>query len=220
MYTWGFYEQNIAANQIITPGGTICVGAKFVGEPKKYFFSEWADGHKGMLEGLIGLIEEADAIVTYNGDKFDLPTLRGEYVLAGMPPPPPVASIDVYKTVKQFRFGLNKLDRIGRLLEIGQKVKHEGFPLWTAVMAGDPKAQRRMQRYCVQDVVLLEQLYNRLRPFIKNHPRLQETGDHTCAACGGTHLQKRGWSHSRASKAQRLVCTDCGHWQLGKRVKL
>lgn len=218
-YTWGHWDQNISAAQIIERGGTLCVGAKFVGDRKTVLLSVWEHGHEKMLAEIHAMMSEADAIVSYNGDRFDLPVLAGEYVLAGMLPPPPVPSIDLYRTVKGFRLGIHKLGYVGPLLEIGAKVKHEGFELWSLVMAGDAQAQRRMARYCKQDVVLTEKLYSRILPFIKNHPHLQAVPD-TCPACGSRNLHKRGWYSTRVFRTQRLNCQDCGHWHKGKREKL
>jgi uncharacterized protein YprB with RNaseH-like and TPR domain len=139
------------------------------------FYSDWGDGHQAMLESVHALLSEADAVVTYNGDRFDLPKLHGEFLVAGLPPPPPLTSIDVYKTMKKLGFLSNKLAFIGPLLTGEGKVKHEGHELWTRVMAGDPKAQAKMQRYCSQDVRLLEQVYDRCRPYIRNHPHMAMT---------------------------------------------
>lgn len=214
------FDENIGSEQIIEPGGTICIAAKYVGDKKKYFFSEWDDGKLPMLEGIHALMSEADAIVTYNGDKFDLPVLTGEFVLAGMNPPPPVTSIDVYRTVRGFRLGIHKLGYVGPLLQVGAKVKHAGFGLWKAVMAGDPKARATMRRYNIQDVVMLEKLYLRVLPFIKNHPHMGSTSKNGCPACSSTKVQSRGFRRTRCFKIQRLQCQDCGSWHQGTRTKV
>lgn len=213
------FDENVSADQIIAPGSTICVGAKFAGEKKVHLFTEWGDGYQSMLDQTHALMSEADAIVTYNGDKFDLPTLNGEFALAGMGPPTPTASIDVYKSVRKLRLGIHRLGYVGTRFGIGDKMKHEGFSLWTAVMAGDEKAQKRMERYCAQDVRLLEALYNKVLPFIRNHPHLRGRAG-ACPACGSTKVQSRGWQHNRATKVQRLHCQDCGSWHQGRRTKV
>jgi transposase-like protein len=33
-----------------------------------------------------------------------------------------------------------------------------------------------------------------------------------CPSCGGTHLQKRGFSIVGANSYQRFQCIDCGKW--------
>lgn len=218
-YVWRFWDENIGADQIIEPGGTIMVGAKWLGERGVTLLTEWEHGKSGMIAEINAMMCEADAIVTYNGDKFDLPILNGEFVLASMKPVAPAASIDVYKTVKGLKLGIHKLGYIGPLLKIGAKVKHEGFNLWKAVMDGCPKARKRMARYCIQDVRLLEALYIRVLPFIKNHPHLGG-GPDACPACGSKELERRGYRFTRCFKVQKVRCKDCGHWHTGKRVKI
>lgn len=120
---------------MIAPGGTICVGAKFVGDKQSFLFSEWEHGHQGMLDGIHDLMNQADAIITYNGDKFDLPILNGEFALAGMKPPAPATSIDVFKSVRRLKLGIHKLGYVGPRFGLGTKLTHEGFGLWKGVMA-------------------------------------------------------------------------------------
>lgn len=224
-YVWRLWDQNIALNQIVSPGGTICVGAKWLGSKEDIFFSEWEDGQQAMIEGMHALISEADAVVSYNGDKFDVPKLTGEFVRAGLKPPPPITSIDVFKTVRQLGFDSGKLDFVGPLLQLGRKIKHEGFTLWVKTMEGDPQAQKRMKRYCIQDVRLLERVYLKLRPYIKNHPHMAsliegKAAGEECGACGSTRVQKRGYRRTKHFSIQRLQCQDCGSWSTGTRKKI
>jgi RNase_H superfamily len=220
-YIWRAYgEQNVSVDQLIDAGGIICVGAKWLGEKKTYLYSDWEHGHVEMLVAIHEMLSHADAVVTYNGDRFDLPKLQGEFLLNGLGPTPPCTSIDVIKSVRKFGFFMNKLAFIGPLLAQGQKVDTGGFTLWTKVMAGDVKAEKKMAKYCVQDVVLLEKLYLRIRPFIKNHPHLGKVGAHQCGACGSTKVHSRGSRRTKAFKIQRLQCQDCSSWQDGTRKKI
>ena len=210
-YVWRMWDENIAPDQLIDHGGMLCFGAQWVGKKEVMFFSEWEHGRVGMAQAIKDLFEEADAVVTYNGDKYDIPKVTGEIVLAGLTPPPGVTSIDLLKTVKKFGFNMNRLAYIGPLLGLGAKVKHEGFNLWKDVLAGNEKARRKMERYCVQDVRLTTKMYQKLLPFIKNHPFLGEKV-HDCPACGGHTVQKRGFRRTRSFMIQRNQCQDCGHW--------
>lgn len=220
-YVWRAYgEQNIGVEQIAEDGGVICVGAKWLGDKETHLFSDWEHGHIQMLEKVHDMMSFADAVVHYNGDRFDLPKLQGEFLLNGLGPTPPCTSIDCIKAVRKFGFFMNKLAYIGPLLTVGDKIKHEGFSLWTKVMEGDEAAQKRMAKYCVQDVKLLEKLYLKIRPFIRNHPHMGHVGAYECGACGSTHVQSRGTRRTRAYKIQRLQCQACGSWQDGTRKKI
>lgn len=219
-YVWrAFGEQNIGTEQIIDAGSVICVGYKWLGDRDTHLVSDWEHGHNEMLRQVWIAMNEADAVITYNGDKFDLPKLQGEFLLAGLAPVAPQTSIDVVKAVRKFGFFVNRLAFVGPFLGVGAKIKHEGFDLWVKVMEGNPYAQRKMARYCKQDVKLLEKLYLKVRPFIKNHPHLGAEA-RECGACGSNHVQSRGYRRTKTFRIQRLQCNDCGSWSDGKREKV
>jgi hypothetical protein len=218
-YVWRLWDQNVGINQIIDNGGILCVGMKWLGEKEDFLFSEWEHGKTEMLAATYNMISEADAVLTYNGDSFDLPRLMGEFLLAGWKAPPPVTSIDVYKTAKKLGFISKKLGFLGPLLGVGKKLPHQGFQLWVDVMAGDAKAQNKMGKYCVQDVKLLERVYHKLRPFMKNHPHLGQDR-HECGACNSNNTQRRGYRRTKYFRIERIACNNCGSWSDGKREKI
>lgn len=215
--SFGIRDQHINHGQILKNGGTICVGLKWRGEKKTRVLSDWEHGHRAMLEETHAALSEADAVATYNGASFDIPKLQGEFLLAGMPPAPPLTQIDIYKAVRKLGFICNKLDYIAPLLGLGSKVKHEGLPLWLKVMDGDPAAQKRMARYCAGDVRLTEQVYDKVRAYVSNHPHMGETKRDNCGACGSFQTQHRGFRRTKASIIQRIQCVACGSWQDGRK---
>lgn len=219
IYVFDPWNVHVTPEHVIDDGGLLCFCAHWHGSKEYMFFSKWDDGHEGMARAALKLLSEADAVVTYNGDKYDIPKLRGAMVLAGLTPPPPPTSIDLIKVVKRFGFLMNRLAFIGPLLNAGGKMKHEGFKLWRSVLEGDEKAMKRMMKYCIQDVKLLVNLYNRILPFIDNHPHLGDNkGD--CGACGSTHMQFRGFRRTKFFKVRRMQCQDCGGWSTGTRQKV
>lgn len=219
-YVWQAWKQDITPDKIIEHGGLLCVAAKWLGQKGVYFFSEWGDGKEGMLKGIHELMSEAEAVLTYNGDKYDIPKLMGEFALAGMAPPPPPTSIDLIKNVKKLGFFMNRLGFIGPLFGLGQKVDNGGFKLWVDIEKGSVVAQNKMKRYNVRDVVLLEELYKRILPFIKNHPNFNDQKNGACGACGSTDLHKRGFRRTKAFRIQRLQCQGCGSWSEGVKQKV
>ncbi len=216
---WGLFNQNIGLNQIRDPGGILCVGLKWLGAKDTYLFSKWEHGYEGMLEAVYSFMEEADGVVTYNGNRFDLPKLRGAFAEIGLTPPAPPSSIDVYQSVRKLGLISNKLAFVGPFFKIGKKLETGGMELWTGVMDGDKKSEKRMAKYCVQDVKLLEVVYQKLLPYIVNHPNLGG-GSGSCRACGGVHLQKRGVRLTKLLRIERLRCNSCGTWNDGKRTKI
>lgn len=215
--SWGLYNQNISINQILRPGSTLCWAGKWLSDRKVHFRSSWNDGEGQMVRDAYEFMNEADAVVTYNGNKFDLPTLHKEFVLLGLTPPKPSYSIDLYRTVrKQFRFASNKLDFVCQQLGLGAKTQHKGMDLWRGVINDNPSDQRTMERYNKQDVVLLERLYHKLKPWVSSHPSVPlhngDTERAACPCCGSLSVQSRGYRYTRTGVFSQFVCNDCGRW--------
>jgi uncharacterized protein YprB with RNaseH-like and TPR domain len=219
-YVWRLYDENIGVDQIIKPTRITCWSAKWVGKKDVIFSSEWTDSRKGMLKKILSLLSAADAVITYNGDKFDLPKLMGEFAVEGLGSPGPLTSIDLYKTVRKLGFQSSKLQFAAPHLGIGEKVANEGFRLWRGIEEGDEKARRKMERYNKQDTRLLEKLYSTLRPYVKNHPYLGVGSPSECPACGSHDVQKRGIRRTKSFFIERLHCQACGTWSDGKRSKV
>ena len=213
-FTWGLFNQNIGINQIVESGYTMCWAAKWHGQKGVEFASIQEDGEEQMIQRMHDLLCEADSVCHYNGQKFDMPTLNKEFVKLGMTPPDPYHQIDLLRVAKRrFKFASNKLDYVAQFLGLGSKVKHMGMDLWRDCMDGCPKAWKIMKRYNIQDVKLLEDLYNHLLPWIQTHPNhalYQETDNPVCTNCGSHHVVKNGVEHTQTMTYQRYRCQDCG----------
>jgi hypothetical protein len=217
--SFGIRDQHIGHKQILRDGGVICVGLRWSDERRAKVYSDWQHGHEEMLRVTHAALEEADAVCTYNGASFDIPKLSGEFLLAGLPPPPKLTQIDIYKAVRKLGFICNKLDYIAPLLGLGGKLKHDGLEMWLAVMDGCPKAQKKMARYCAADVDLTVEVYEKVRGYIPDHPHMGMTPALACGGCGSHRVQSRGVRRTKASFIQRLQCQACGAWQDGKKVR-
>jgi len=193
----------------------MCYSAKWLGEEDVYFDSVHRNDAKKMLEGVHAMLCEADAVVHYNGSKFDIPTLNKEFLVHKMPPPPPIKQIDLLRTVKsQFRFPSNKLDYVAQRLGLGKKKDHEGHILWVKCMNGDKKAWKTMEEYNIQDVILLEKLYNRLTPWIKTPLNktimMKDRDGFVCPTCFKPSLLSKGFRYTTTGAYQRYQCKACG----------
>lgn len=219
-YIWDPRTRYVTTDKLAEAGYTACWSAKWHKDDYVYFDAEWLSDD--YIQQIHKMLDEADAVVHYNGRKFDVPTLNREFLELGLTPPSPYHQIDLYQTVKkEFNFLYNKLDYVAQRLNIGKKLEHAGMPLWTACEAGDTAAQQQMQDYNIEDVLLLEDLYTELLPWISSHPvvGLYNAGSdpHSCPTCGSTNLRKEGHAYTRLGKYQQYQCKDCGRWSRGKR---
>jgi len=166
------------------------------------------------------LLDEADAVVHFNGTRFDIPTLNREFVKLGMPLPSPYHQIDLYRVVRStFKFASNKLDWVCQELGLGSKVHNKGMSLWHECINGDSKAWKTMRKYNIQDVKLLPKLYKRLLPWIRVHPNhalYKDTQRPVCTNCGSHHVVKRGTVTTQTMMYDRYSCTNCGKWLRGR----
>ena len=213
-WVWSIWNQNIGINQIDESCEMICWSAKWVGKHKIHFRSVHHDGQVPMVTDLWDLLNEADAVIHYNGRSFDIPHINREFLLLEMVPPSPYKQIDLLRAVKkQFRFTSNKLEYIARELGIGEKLQHEGFDLWKRCMADEESAWKLMRQYNINDTALTEVLYERLLPWIPGIPsRAAHAQEHICVACGSKNIEERGWAYTQQSRYKRWVCRDCGKW--------
>ena len=214
-FVWKMWKENITPGQIINPGRPICWAAKWLGEREVFFASEWGEPDT-FVKSLHALMEEADAVCTYNGNNFDEPVMNAAFLKLGLAPPAPSKSIDLYQVVrKEFRLLSNRMDYVAEFLGEQGKLETGGFSLWRdVVLFGDPKARVTMEKYNKRDIKVLEKLYKRIRPWIKNHPSLGHFGGdaHSCPTCGSKKLQRRGTHKTKVSTFQRFQCQSCGAW--------
>lgn len=211
-YVFDLWQQGISPGNIQEHGRVICWAAKWLHESRILSASDHGEGHHAQIEQAYRLVSDADIIVTYNGVKFDMKHLQREFLLAGMDPPRPWKDVDLYRVVRQrFKFASNRLDHITGRLDIGEKIKHEGFDLWRLCMADDEQAWRRMLRYCRKDVQLTEQLYVKLLPWIHNHPHVATArADLRCNKCGSAELEPCGSYVAQVHAYAAYKCLNCG----------
>ncbi len=211
---WKLWDNNVSLSQLREVSRVISFAAKWYGKKSVEFRSEFHDGKQEMLERAAALLDEADIIITYNGKSFDEKHLNREFLLAGIPMPAPYEHVDLLLEIrKKFKFMSNKLDHIAEQLGYGNKVKHAGHELWVQCLLGDPKAWAAMRRYNKHDVVLTEQVYTRVKAWIRHpHMGLLTGRPDDCPRCSSTDYQQRGYRPLGGSLYPRFRCNACGHW--------
>lgn len=226
-YTWGAYESN--ALEIIQDSQILCFAYKWLGQNKTYVLGQ--DDDTDYKPGVINdfelvqkireLFDKADIVVAHNGNSFDQKIANTRMMYYGMTPPSSYQQIDTKRVAKKYgRFTRNKLDDLGRFFKIGEKMHHEGWDMWQGVLNGDKRMWKMMKDYCKQDVVLEEQLYLKLRPWMDAHPSISVIGDmpDSCPKCGSDNLRQGGFMATKTGKRKRYQCLDCGGWCSGRLI--
>lgn len=220
VYSWSLWPNHIPIQQIEKPQEVMCFGARWYGKNQVMFKSTFHHGKKEMLEHIHSLLDEADAVLSWNGAGFDSKHIRREFIENGMKPPSPYVEIDLMKVAKkQFKFPSNKLDYVAQTLDVGKKVQHEGFQLWLDCIDGSRSAWAKMKEYQLQDVNLLIDLYEKLLPWIDNHPNIHAYSDEHpggCVTCGSKNIHSHGYKVNSAGRYRRYRCQDCGKFMRGK----
>lgn len=229
-YAWTKYDTNII--EFERDWFILCFGFKWVGEkgvtvralPDYKGYRKQPCNDEALIRDIHALLDEADIVVAHNGDSFDIKKINARFLVHGLKPPSTYKTVDTLKWArKHFKFDSNKLNDLGRVLGVGTKVPHVGFALWKGCMSGELEAWEVMKQYNAQDVVLLEEVYLRLRPW-GNHPDVTlyapgVAGAPACPSCGSGHVHRRGVAVARSRRYQRLNCQDCGSWFQGELVK-
>ena len=177
-------------------------------------------GQKQMLLNIHALMEEADAIITWNGDGFDFKVLNSDFLKHRLRPPAPYKSVDLLRTARsRFGFMSNRLDNVLKVLGHPGKLPHPRS-MWLECMGLSGKTKQRaayakMLKYNAGDVEALEWLYPQFRPWIKNHPHMNlyipPDGKPHCDACGSTRVRSNGLRRTM-TVYRRWLCLDCGTW--------
>lgn len=222
-HVWDIFSKHgVNPQQIIIPTEVLSFAAKWYGEKEVEFHAQWTsdgasrdDRYYNMMKRMHTLLDEADAAVTYNGNRFDRLHVNREFVERKWNPPSPYRDIDLYRVVKQkFKFPSSSLNYVSQQLGIGSKVKHTGYELWRSILVDDdPKAKALMQKYNIGDVKLTEKLYAWLLPWIDQHPNHATYSEKfVCRNCGSDNVQKRGLAYTTQRTYHRFQCLKCGTW--------
>ena len=213
---WRVWKENISIDQIESDWFMLCWSAKWLNDSE--IIGERLTGKEALKENdkriikkLWNLFDEADIIVAHNGDYFDIPKTRSRFLLNGMKPPSPFRTIDTLKIAqKQFGFSHNKLDFLAGQFGLDRKLPTD-FKLWSKCLKGDDASLQYMFDYNKKDVLILEEVYLRLRGWTKSHPNMNmfqpETG---CANCGSINIKPKGYYTTQTRRYRSWQCQDCG----------
>lgn len=208
------YKINLSYDNILRERAIICICYKWEGEDTVHSL-QWNNGDdKQMLEKFVKIAESADQIVGHNGDSFDLKWIRTRCIFHGIRIMPDFKTIDTLKLSKSgFRFNSNRLDYIGKFLGIGGKLETT-YDLWKKITLDNcSKSLHTMVEYCKVDVIRLEQVFEKLNPYVKHkvHYGVANGGRKIdCPECASDNVRSNGNRYTAAGTHFKMMkCNDC-----------
>ncbi|MEM2591450.1 MAG: ribonuclease H-like domain-containing protein [Thermofilaceae archaeon] len=156
-------------------GFILCAAVKPLGESVQVFRIDqspeyakepWND--RWLVEQIREAIAQYDIIVTYYGERFDLPFLRTRLLKHGLPLLPRFRHVDLYKIPRyDLRLHSNTLESLSMFLE-GKTEKTRLMPeVWVRASCGDRTALDVVADHCARDVGELEKVFVQLKPLIR-----------------------------------------------------
>lgn len=219
-YVWRFFKENIGAKQVLENGYLLSYAAKWLGDDGIYYDAIVDSDEATVLNRLSILLDEANIVVAHYGEKFDFPYVQARMMFHNIKPPSPFKTVDTKRVAsREFHFPSYSLEHLSNALKLkkrkGGHKKFPGFELWLEILRDNAEAWEELKEYNIDDVLTLEELYLRMRPFIRNHPNVGvfTDGNNTvCPKCGSDHIHYRGYAHTSVSRFRRFQCNDCGGW--------
>jgi len=218
VFVWGLYKQQIPIQNVIKDFSLLSWSAKWLFEPDimSAKVTGWEAKNRkdsSIIEGLWKLLDEADMVVGHNVAKFDVRKSNLRFHINGLKPPMPYRVIDTMKhAMRVFGSSSYKMDYLNKIFGLSMK-KDTTYDLWVRSVNGDESALAEMLRYNEFDVVVTEELYLDLRPWMKSHPNVAlyiDTEDIICTNCGNEDLDWGGHYFTPAGKYKAFRCNNCG----------
>jgi hypothetical protein len=219
-HVWGIWQQNVGLNQILEEDSILSFAYKRLGVDATYYMDVSECKEKTMIRQIVKVLDKADIIIGHNFKKFDNKWILRQCLKYNLKPPSNYKIIDTLLVSRQLmRLPSHRLDAVAKFLKCdNQKDTHKKFPghsLWLGCLAGNKAAWKEMEFYNRQDVIVNEDVYLKLRPYITNHPNVGVYGDAdepVCPKCGHKHVHYRGYFHTNAGRYRKFQCQSCGGW--------
>ena len=225
MLSFDLFPERIPHNNILIERHIFCISYKWYGQKKIYTISITDDAKRFakdihddryVLEKFHKVMEKADAHVAHYGNKFDMKMLNGRLAINNLPPLPKIISLDTQVIArKYFKFNCNRLDYLAQLLGYEGKLANPSN-LWNKCFEGDEKALDHMSKYNRKDIKILNFVFERLSPFIKNNQlnmgMFLKGARCPSPTCGSTNIEWRGYNYTRTNKFRRFICKECCGW--------
>jgi hypothetical protein len=219
VYVWHLWKNVVNPNMMIKDRSILSWSAKWLFEDRIMGQTVTPDEafnrtDQSVLSELWLLLNEADIVIAHNGNQFDVKIVNARFAINELNPPLPYRTIDTLRAAKRvFNVSSFTMDALNGYFGLNLKMEHEGMELWKKCVNHDAEALQTMLKYNKRDVVILEELYLKIRPWIKAHPNLGlyiNTDEQLCTNCGNENLSWAGHYFTPAGKYRSFRCDECG----------
>jgi hypothetical protein len=220
VFSWGLNKQFISHDNIIKEWCVLSWSAKWLMGDEIFGDCLTSDeavnrDDERIINSVWDAIDQADVLVAHNGRRFDIRKLNARFIWHELQPPSPFEMIDTYKdSVAQFAFTSFKQDYMTKFFKLNEKLDTD-FKLWIRCANGEQEALDKMYKYNRHDVMGLEDLYLKLRPWMTRHPSMNlyydDMQDERCPRCGSVDTEPINKKyHTMAGTYQTYRCGNCG----------
>lgn len=160
---FSLWQNGINPDDVIKDWSLLCFSAKWLFEDEIMSFKmteeelkTWDD--RRIVKELWKLMDEATHIIAHNAAKFDNRKSNAKFLKYDLKLPSPYQTIDTLQHAKRkFALTSNRLSYIAEYLGLESKME-TSKGLWNKVEDGDFEALKEMDKYCQQDVKVLEEV--------------------------------------------------------------
>lgn len=219
---WWSGKQFVNGNSALDDSKIITISYKWLGSDKvEYVKWDKNRSDKKLIIEFLKVYNEADMVIGINNNRFDNKFINSRAAKYGLDVNLHVKSLDVQKECKRlFRLPSYSMKYLGRYFEIPvQKMKVHLEDIWEDLIYGtkkeSKKAMKLLIKYNMQDILTTEQLYLRLKKYLK-HPIhfgvFKGGAKSTCPICGSSNVELVKTTFTAAGTVQRIMkCKEDSH---------
>jgi uncharacterized protein YprB with RNaseH-like and TPR domain len=206
-------EQRISHSDVSKDWNILSFAAKELNNEKIIYFDTRENPHDDhvLCLKLHELLNDIDIFVAHNVN-FDLKKIRARFLFHDLPPLRPFRSICTLKIArKYFSLTSNSLDYLAKYLNVTRKSEHgkfKGKKLWEECDNGNIEAFDEMQDYNITDIIVLEEIYLRLRRY-DNSIRFNVFAQSDVCECGSDEYRQVDPIATNAGVFRAFQCIGC-----------
>lgn len=158
------------------------------------------------------LFKEAHAVISWYGKRHDVPLINTRLTAYNLPKLPPVFHWDGWEVARyNLKLRSNRLASAAAFLGVSSKTSITA-EAWVKAPTGHIPSLRYVIEHGKKDVIVLQEVYERLRHFKTMHLNLIEGNENRCPVCTGK-LQLTETKVLRGKKLKCLYfCKTCSGW--------